>query len=51
MLSKKGKTLKDIRIFIASSKELEKERNYLAFLVLAHEDDFAMREVGAFWLY
>jgi len=43
MLSKKGKTLKDIRIFVASSKELEKERNYLAFLVLAHEDDFARR--------
>jgi hypothetical protein len=35
--------MKDIRIFIASSKELEKERNYLAFLVLAHEDDFAKR--------
>ena len=36
VLSEKGKTLKDIRIFIASSKELEKERNYLAYLVLAH---------------
>lgn len=35
--------MKDIRIFVASSKELEKERNYLAFLVLAHEDDFAKR--------
>ena len=35
--------MKDIRIFIASSKELEKERNYLAFLVLAHEDEFAKR--------
>ena len=33
--------MKDIRIFVASSKELEKERNYLAFLVLAHEDEFA----------
>jgi len=30
--------MKDIRIFVASSKELEKERNYLAFLVLAKED-------------
>ena len=35
--------MKDIRIFVASSKELEKERNYLAFLVLAHEDEFAAR--------
>ena len=35
--------MKDIRIFIASSKELEKERNYLAFLVLAKEDEFAAR--------
>ncbi len=35
--------MKDIRIFVASSKELEKERNYLAFLVLAHEEEFAER--------
>ena len=35
--------MKDIRIFVASSKELEKERNYLAFLVLAKEDEFAAR--------
>ena len=35
--------MKDIRIFVASSKELEKDRNYLAFLVLAHEDEFAAR--------
>ena len=35
--------MKDIRIFIASSRELERERNYLAFLVLAHEDEFAAR--------
>ena len=35
--------MKDIRIFVASSKELEKERNCLAFLVLAHEDEFAKR--------
>ena len=35
--------MKDIRIFIASSKELERERNYLAFLVLAKEDEFAAR--------
>ena len=33
--------MKDIRIFIASLKELECERNYPAFLVLAHEDEFA----------
>ncbi len=31
--------MKDIRIFVASSKELEKERNYLAFLVLAKADE------------
>ena len=35
--------MKDIRIFVASSKELETERNYLAFLVLAKEDEFAAR--------
>ena len=35
--------MKDIRIFVASSKELERERNYLAFLVLAKEDEFAER--------
>ena len=35
--------MRDIRIFIASSKELEVERNYLAFLVLAKEDEFAAR--------
>lgn len=35
--------MKDIRIFIASSKELERERNYLAYLVLAKEDKFATR--------
>ena len=35
--------MKDIRIFVASSKELERERNYLAFLVLAKEDEFAAR--------
>ena len=35
--------MKDIRIFVASSKELEWERNYLAFLVLAREDEFATR--------
>ena len=28
--------MKDIRIFIASSKELIRERNYLAFFVVAH---------------
>ena len=35
--------MKDIRIFVASSKELERERNYLAFLVLAKEDELAAR--------
>ena len=35
--------LKDIRIFVASSKELLPERNALAYFVLAHEDEFARR--------
>lgn len=35
--------MKDIRIFIASSRELLQERNELAFLVIAHEDEFARR--------
>ena len=35
--------MKDIRIFVASSKELERERNYLAFLVLEKEEGFAKR--------
>ncbi len=35
--------MKDIRIFIASSKELERERNALAFLVLSKEEEFAAR--------
>ena len=35
--------MKDIRIFVASSKELERERNYLAFLVLSNEEEFAKR--------
>ena len=35
--------LKDIRIFVASSKELVAERNALAFLVLAKEDEFERR--------
>ena len=35
--------LKDIRIFVASSKELVAERNALAFLVLAMEDEFEKR--------
>ena len=38
--------MKDIRIFIASSKELERECNYLAFLALAKEDEFAARGHG-----
>ena len=38
-------SLKDIRIFVASSKELERERNYLAYLVLAKEEAFAARGV------
>ena len=35
--------MKDIRIFVASSKELERERNELAFLVLEREEAFAER--------
>lgn len=35
--------MKDIRIFIASSKELVQERNELAFLVLAKEEEFSQR--------
>ena len=36
-------SMKDIRIFVASSKELERERNYLAYLVLSKEEEFAKR--------
>ena len=35
--------MKDIRIFVASSKELIAERNQLAFLVLSLEEEFARR--------
>ena len=35
--------MKDIRIFVASSKELLPERNYLAYLVLASAEDFERR--------
>ena len=35
--------MKDIRIFVASSKELIAERNRLAFLVLSMEEEFARR--------
>lgn len=35
--------MKDVRIFVASSKELLPERNALAYFVLAHEDEFAKR--------
>lgn len=35
--------MKDIRIFVASSKELIAERNQLAFLVLSMEGEFAAR--------
>ena len=35
--------MKDIRIFVASSKELLPERNALSYFVLAHEDEFAKR--------
>ncbi|MBQ3344200.1 MAG: ATP-binding protein [Kiritimatiellae bacterium] len=35
--------MKDLRIFVASSRELERERNYLAYLVLANEEEFAKR--------
>ena len=34
--------MKDIRIFVAASKELERERNYLAYFVLAKENEFAV---------
>ena len=36
-------SMKDIRIFVASSKELIAERNQLAFLVLSMEEVFAAR--------
>lgn len=39
--------MKDLRIFVASSKELEQERNYLACLVLSKEDEFAARGLRA----
>ena len=35
--------MKDIRIFVASSKELLPERNYLAYLALAYEGEFERR--------
>lgn len=35
--------MKDIRVFVASSKEPERERNELAFLVLLKEEVFAAR--------
>lgn len=35
--------MKDIRVFVASSKELIAERNALAYLVLSKEEDFAAR--------
>lgn len=35
--------MKDIRIFVASSKELVAERNQLSYLVLAMEDEFEKR--------
>ena len=35
--------MKDIRIFVASSKELVAERNQLSYLVLALEDEFEKR--------
>ena len=35
--------LKDVRIFVASSKELLPERNYLAYLALAYEGEFERR--------
>ena len=35
--------MKEIRIFIASSKELLPERNYLSYLTLALEDEFGKR--------
>ena len=35
--------MKEIRIFVASSKELLPERNYLSYLTLAHEEEFEKR--------
>ena len=35
--------MKEVRIFIASSKELVRERNYLAYLTIALSDDFERR--------
>ncbi len=35
--------MKDIRMFVASSKELLPERNYLAYLALAYEEEFERR--------
>ena len=35
--------MKDIRIFVASSKELIAERNALSYFVLLHEEEFEKR--------
>ena len=35
--------MKDIRMFVASSKELLPERNHLAYLALAYEEEFERR--------
>lgn len=35
--------MKDVRIFVASSKELLPDRNALAYFALAYEDEFAKR--------
>ena len=36
-------SMKDIRIFVASSCEMVAERNALAYFAIAHEDEFAGR--------
>ena len=43
MVNQKIQIMKEIRIFVASSKELLPERNHLAYLALAMEDEFERR--------
>ena len=38
-----SKAVKDIRLFVASSKELLPECNYLVYLALAYEGEFERR--------
>ena len=39
----RSKAVKDMRLFVASSKELLPERNYRAYLALAYEGEFERR--------